>query len=229
MIARLVASHPIAPEVRHFTFEVPDVARLDYQPGQFVSLTYEFEGKKVTRAYSTASAPDGNRFDLCLNRVEGGKFSPHLFDLQPGGTVEMKGPLGTFVWKQPIRDTVLVATGTGIAPFRGMLPAALQQAPYQQYTLVFGARYESGLLYRQEWEQLAAAHPNFRFLPTLSRPDETWTGRRGYVQQHALDTIGERRDVDIYICGMRAMVDDLRQRLKDLGFDRKQIISERYD
>jgi NAD(P)H-flavin reductase len=227
--ARLVESHLIAPEVKHFTFDVPEVEQLPYLPGQFVSFTREFDGKKVTRAYSTASAPNGNRFELCLNRVQDGIFSPWLFDLEPGGTVDMKGPLGYFTWKHPVNDSLLVATGTGIAPFRGMLMSYLNGGGDKQITLVFGVRYEETLLYRAEFEQMEQKNSNFRFIPTLSRCDERWPGCRGHVQQHAIDAIGDRRDLDVYICGLKLMVDDMRARLKDLGFDRRQIIAEKYD
>ena len=227
--ARLIESHEIAPEVKHFTFDVPEVEQLPYLPGQFVSFSRDFGPKRVTRAYSTASAPNGNRFELCLNRVQDGLFSPFLFDMQPGDTVDMKGPLGYFTWRHPASDSILVATGTGIAPFRGMLNSYLASGGDRQLTLVYGVRFEPSLLYRQEFEQAAAAHPNFRFWPTLSRPEPTWTGRSGHVQQHVLEALGDRRDMDVYICGMKLMVDDVRQRLKDLGLDRKKIIFEKYD
>ena len=110
-----------------------------------------------------------------------------------------------------------------------MLHAHLEANPERQFTLVFGVRFEPSLLYRAEFEQLAKDHANFRFLPTLSRPREEWSGLRGHVQQHVIDSLGERRDVDVYICGMKAMVDDLRAKLKELGLDRRQIIFEKYD
>src|SRR5262249_27481468 len=73
MQARLIDVEEIAPDVRHFVFEAPGVARLDFLPGQFVSLSGPVEGRTITRAYSIASAPrDGNRFELCLNRVSDG-------------------------------------------------------------------------------------------------------------------------------------------------------------
>jgi CDP-4-dehydro-6-deoxyglucose reductase len=227
--ARLIESHLIAPDVRHFTFDVPEVEQLPYLPGQFVSFSHDFDGKKVTRAYSTASAPGGNRFELCLNRVQDGIFSPWLFTLEPGAAVEMKGPLGYFTWKHPVRDSILVATGTGIAPFRGMLMSYLRGGGTSEITLVYGVRYEESLLYRGEFREMAAYHANFRFLPTLSRPDAGWQGRRGHVQSHVLDVLGERRDMDVYICGLKLMVDDVRAQLKQLGLDRKQIVFEKYD
>lgn len=229
MLARLIESHEIANEVKHFTFEVPEVGELPYLPGQFVSFSHEILGKKITRAYSTASPPSGNRFELCLNRVQDGLLSPFLFDLQPGDALPMKGPLGYFTWREPMRDSMLVATGTGIAPFRGMLKAYLESGGDREITLVFGVRYEPSLLYRQEFEELAERYSNFRFWPTLSRPAETWAGRHGHVQMHVLEAIRDRRDMDVYICGMKAMVNDMRQQLKEIGLDRKQIIFEKYD
>ena len=80
-----------------------------------------------------------------------------------------------------------------------------------------------------EFELLAEQHPNFRFWPTLSRPEEGWQGRAGHVQMHLMEALGDRRDVDVYVCGLKLMVDDVRSRLKELGFDRKHIIYEKYD
>jgi NAD(P)H-flavin reductase len=229
MIAKLVESREIAPDIRHFVFEAPEVEELYFVPGQFVSFTEVLGGKKITRPYSIASAPGGNRFELCLNYVPDGHFSPHLFEMQPGGAIEMTMPLGYFVLRNPGKDAVMVATGTGIAPFRSMLKAYLGQGDPKQLTLIFGVRYERNILYRGEFEELAREHPNFHFWPTLSRPDPAWTGRTGHVQKHLVEAVGGRGDLDVYICGLKLMVDDVRSMLKGLGFDRKQIIFEKYD
>lgn len=229
MIARLIDAADIGDEVRHFVFEACGVERLEFDSGQFVSISSQAGGAKVTRAYSIASPPGGNRFELCLNRVKEGRLSPWMFELQAGGEIDFQGPLGYFVLRRPPNDSVMVATGTGIAPFRSMLAAHLAAHPNRQFTLIFGVRHERTLLYRAEFEGLEAAHPNFRFWPTLSRPGSDWRGRSGYVQEHLNEAIGERRDVDVYVCGLKRMVDDVRSRLKHLGFDRKRIIFEKYD
>ena len=234
MQARLRQSREIAPGVRHFEFEVLDVERFDFNPGQFVSLSAEvgsaYIGTKIiTRAYSLASMPNGNRFELCLNLVEGGHFSSLLFDMKPGDTVDMAGPVGFFVWRQPMSEAILVATGTGIAPFRGMLQQRFASGVQAKVHLVFGVRYEASLMYREEFERLASEHGEFTFWPVLSRPPADWQGRSGHVQEHVMEALGERRDVDIYICGLKAMVDDLRGRLKAAGVDRKRLIYEKYD
>lgn len=229
MKAHLIETRELAPDVRHFVFAAPEMEALAYQPGQFVSFSAPVNGRKVTRAYSLASAPAGNRFELCLNRVNEGLFSPYLFDLAPGAEVEMRGPLGYFVPKTPFGDSVFVATGTGIAPFRSFLESPAVVDSSAAITLLMGARHEAGLLYRGEFEALAARRPGFRYLPTLTRPPEGWTGRTGRVQAHLDEALGGRRGVDVYICGLKAMVDDVRAMLKAQGFEKAQVIFEKYD
>lgn len=223
----------LAPEVHHFEFEVPGVNQLSFTPGQFISVIDREDGKEVTRAYSIASPREGNKFALCLNRVPTGIVSRWLFELNPGDEVEMHEPLGYFTLRHPGRRAVFIATGTGIAPFRSML---LDHLPRTQphVTLLFGVRYPAGLLYREELEELSYEYPSFKFLPTVTRPDENWTGHTGRVQAHldeALDlrTPEEISNIDVYICGLKEMVDDMRKDLKQRGFDRKQIIYEKYD
>jgi NAD(P)H-flavin reductase len=229
MKAFLVESHEIAPQVRHFVFEVKEVERLHFKAGQFVSFKENLDGKEIIRPYSIASLPDGNRFELCLNLVEDGHFSPYLFKMNPGDSLEMGAPLGFFVVRNPAKDALFIATGTGIAPFRAMTPDYLSHPESKDLTLLFGVRHEGSIYYRDEFEKLATQRSRFRFWPTLSRPDGSWQGRTGHVQTHLLEAIGDRRDLDIYICGMKAMVDDVRGILKQMGFDRKQIIFEKYD
>jgi CDP-4-dehydro-6-deoxyglucose reductase len=218
----------LAPDVRHFEFEITDRDEFRFTPGQFVSIKESVAGREVTRAYSIASPPDGKRFALCLNRVPEGLVSPRLFALTPGEHVEVQEPLGYFTLRHPERPAIFVATGTGIAPFRSILLAALPtSAPI---TLLFGVRYAQGVLYRDEFENLAEQHAHFRFVPTVTRPDESWKGGVGRVQVHLGEALeGHGETPDVYICGMKEMVDDVRALLKQKGFDRKQIIYEKYD
>jgi ferredoxin-NADP reductase len=245
----------------HFEFLVEDVDEFPFTSGQFVStVASDANGKQQTRAYSIASAARANRFDLCVNRVEGGFFSNHLADLTdlpPGGTVKMHGPHGHFVLHTPITDSIFIATGTGIAPMRGfaqwLFPEdGSDRSEGKDIWLVYGTRYESELYYRDEFEALAAKHPNFHYVTTLSRADESWTGLRGYVQDHVARIVEERAarlgqalplpaidpatpaselkfDIYAYICGLNNMVSGVRDKLAGYGWHRKQIVFERYD
>ncbi len=229
MTARLIQSVEAAPDLRQFYFEAEELARLDFIPGQFVSFTDQIGGKEITRAYSISSAPNGtNRFELLLNRVQDGLFSNRLFAMQPGDAIAMRPPLGTFILRQPHRDAVFIATGTGIAPMRSMLLANLT-VDSPAFTLLYGVRHESHLLYREEFQDFAQRFPQFRFWPIVSRPEESWTGRKGHVQHHLEEALGRRTELDVYLCGLKMMVDDVRAILKGRGFDRKQIIYEKYD
>ena len=227
--AKLVKSVEAAPGLRQFFFEAEGVARLEFVPGQFVSFSDQVEGKEITRAYSIASAPNGaNRFELLLNRVEDGIFSNRLFAMQPGDTIAMRPPLGMFVLRRPPRDSLFIAAGTGIAPMRSILRAHLSPSS-PAFTLLYGVRHESHLMYREEFQDLEHRFPQFRFWPILSRPEATWTGRKGHVQHHLQEALSGRSDLDAYLCGLKAMVDDVRAILKSNGFERKQIIYEKYD
>ena len=99
-----------------------------------------------------------------------------------------------------------------------------------EYWLVFGTRYEHSIYYRDEFEQIERENPNFHYVPTLSRGGDDWQGRRGYVQDHVREIVAGRSDMQAYICGLHQMVDANRKLLKEeLGWDRKQIVFERYD
>jgi ferredoxin-NADP reductase len=228
MKARLIQSREIAPLTRHFEFESPEW-NAAFVPGQFLSVTATIGEDEITRAYSIVSPPDGNQFALCANLVQDGHLSPYLFSLLPGGEIDFKGPYGAFILRRPVSDSIFVATGTGIAPFRSMLLSQLNTHPEQRFTLIFGVRHEYGLLYHDEFTLLAETHSNFDYQPTLTRPPDHWKGRTGRVQAYAMEALGERRDVDVYICGLREMVDDVRMKLKETGLDRKRIIYEKYD
>lgn len=228
MKAILRRAADLAPGVRHFSFEVPEVDQFTFVPGQFVSVKHVLNGSEYTRAYSLASVPERNRFDLCLNLVPGGVFSTYLFSLNPGAELDFTTPLGYFTLRRRDRDALMIATGTGVAPFRSILHTELHQIT-GRVTLLFGTRYQESVLYAQEWQDLELRYPYFRFWPTLTRAKPEWSGRSGRVQAHLDEALAGRTDMDVYLCGLKEMVDDTRRLLKERGFDRKQIIFEKYD
>jgi ferredoxin-NADP reductase len=232
--ARLLGSTPLSEFTKHLEFEVCEVPRFGFVPGQWLSVKAMAPSREeFTRAYSIASPPDGDgRFAFCLNRVQDGFMSNHLCDLPEGAEIIFQGPFGDFILRPPLRDTLFIATGTGIAPFRSMLHWLLAERERHQghnFWLLFGARTERDIYYRDEFERLAAAHANFRFLPTLSRGPADWRGLRGYVQEHVKEIVGQRTDMNAYICGLDKMVRANRDLLKSLGWERSSIRYEKYD
>lgn len=227
--ATLIDSRLCAPHTKRLIFRVEDCERFDFRPGQYVSLTHSVQGVEITRPYSIASPPRGdNTLELCLNVVETSRFAKFLFQLPAGERVRLEGPSGDFGLRTPPRDSLFIATGTGIAPVRSMLQHLVAVSAVDTW-LLFGVRFEKGILFREEFERLAAEHPNFRFIPTLSRPGEGWHGATGYVQEHLERTLNGRRNVDAYICGLKAMVDEVARTLEQLGFPHDSIRYEKYD
>jgi ferredoxin-NADP reductase len=232
--ARLVGSTSLSGLTKHLEFEMVGVPRFGFVAGQWLSMKQATpDGEEITRAYSIASPPDNNnRFALCLNRVQDGFMSNFLCDMNQGQELRCQGPFGDFILRPPLRDTVFIATGTGIAPFRAMLHWLLadpERHQYKQLWLVFGNRTEQDIYYHQEFLDLARRHSHFHYLPTLSRGGPEWSGLRGYVQEHVPQIVHGRSDMHAYICGLDKMVRANRDLLKSLGWDRKSILYEKYD
>ena len=236
----------------HLEFAVDELSHFHFVPGQFIScVAVDHRGKTQTRAYSIASAPRTNMLDLCVNRVEDGFFSNFLSDLEVGRTIQFHGPHGFFTLRKPLTDAILIATGTGIAPILGFVQYLFPEtgedrSEGRNFWLVSGTRHETEIYYRKYFEKVAAERHNFHYLPTLSRPHEGWEGLRGYVQDHVAHILTRREsenhsppvptaaegtgfDIHAYICGLNKMVSANRERLTERGWQRKQIIFERYD
>jgi len=232
--ARLTRSISLSQFTKHLELEVVGVPSFGFVPGQWLSVkTTDEKGEEFTRAYSIAAPPSENgHIAFCLNRVQDGFTSNYLCDLTEGSEIYFQGPFGDFILRPPLHDTLFIATGTGIAPFRSMLQWLLsdpERHQERQLWLLFGARTEQDLYYRDEFARLAAAHGNFHFLPTLSRGTEAWPGLQGYVQDHIVPVVGQRTDMHAYICGLDKMVKANRALLKSLGWDRTAIRYEKYD
>ena len=243
---KLLLSEP--EQCYHLVFAIDDVQTFSYEPGQFIScIAEDSRGKQQTRAYSIASAPDANRFDLCVNRVAGGFFSNRLCDLQPGDRITFHGPHGLFTMVEPATDSLWLAVETGIAPMRAFAQSLFRNSrelsTAKEVRLLYGASRESAIYYRDEFEQLAAAHLGFHYAVSLSDGSESWAGVRGPVEDHVEHTVAAARnanapaaaqasglfDLHAYVCGLGEPVSAIRGRLKALGWQRKQIIAERYD
>ncbi len=252
-IVRLVEARPLTPHVRGLWFEVVSSSgqRADfrYDAGQYVELHVSTDTDGIVkRAYSLASPPpsDGpaGTFELAVTRVADGPGSEELHRLQVGAEIPMDGPIGLFTRiERHRRDAVargepecpalFVGTGTGGAPLRAIIRDELAKRKEASHlALLFGARTERDILWREELNALAHGDPRFTYDVTLSRGSAEWPGRRGYVQTHLREllTRPELARAHVYICGLSAMVSDVRDVLKrDLGVDRGRVHSERYD
>ena len=227
-----------SPTVRSFWIELPHHERLDYRPGQFLTLDLPVGQTRRDgwRSYSIAAAPDGsNQSELCIVHLPGGKGTTWLFEHATVGTeVKSKDPGGVFVLpREPLtKDVVMICTGTGVAPFRAMLQERLARETVN-FHLIFGCRTHADVLYREEFAAMARDHDNFRYSVALSRAEPTERAdvafSAGYVHPvYEAAYADVRADVQFYLCGWNVMVDEANRRLRDLGYPPAQITAELY-
>lgn len=219
--AEVEAIRDLTHDVREVVLRLVTPARLEFQPGQFISFDIAVEGKPnpVTRAYSIASPPSlADRLTLVFNRVAHGPGTGFLFGLTVGATVQCKGAAGSFRLRDDGDKAVLfVATGTGIAPLRSMLLAKLAQQPQADVTLFWGLRSQRDLYYQDELEALRTAHPHFRYTTVLSRPDNGWPGPTGRVTTLVAERIQSVQHLAVYLCGHGGMIKDVTATLQAKG------------
>ena len=219
--------------VRHLTFDVSGT-KLEgkIRVGQSIGILPPGEDENgrphKLRLYSVCSPSEGERGDSRFvsttvkrtieewddNSLYLGICSNYLADLSPGDTVKMTGPSGRrFLLPENAKDFnyIFFATGTGIAPFRGMIRELLESGMENDIVLIFGCPYRTDLLYADYFEPLSEEHSNFHYLPYVSREDRRSDGTKRYVQTclwddaELLDPILDRENTLLYICGLKGM------------------------
>jgi len=187
----------------------------------------------IRRAYSIASSSlSKDHLEFFVTLVRSGELTPRLYVLQAGDRIWL-GPkiTGTFTLRDvpPERDVVMVATGTGLAPYMSMLRTELSSGPPRRWAVLAGARHSWDLAYQAELITMARLSPRFTYLPTVSRPKEEpapWGGPTGYVQalwtggalQQAWGRKPAPKDTNVLLCGNPGMIDDMCKVLDAEGF-----------
>lgn len=222
----------VTSNTRRYWVELPETATFDFKPGQFITLDLPIheQRNKRWRSYSIASMPNGsNMIELLIVHLEGGNASAYIFnEIKEGSTLTLRGPQGVFVLPDIAqRDIYMVCTGTGIAPFRSMLRYIQEhEIPHKDIHLIFGTRTQQDILYRDEMEELQKSMPGFYYHPTLSR--EEWEGNKGYVHTVYEQLAASMQPSIFMLCGWRPMIDEGKQRILAMGYDKKDIIAELY-
>jgi NAD(P)H-flavin reductase len=197
--------------------------------GQHIEVTSS--NGRASHMYSIASWPDARapgEFDLAISH----SVHPELLgNLEPGRRVAHSPARGNFIWESGQGATLLIGIGTGVAPLRAILQAALGSSP-EPALLLLGARTEADLLFGDELEALARSEQRFIFAPTLSNASAEWSGARGRVHDHLERVLrllpqgrGDRR---AYVCGSTPMVRDTTNLLDALGVPRASVRVESY-
>lgn len=232
---QLESSQIIAPDVLHMNFVRSDSKGLESIPGQFITIHFDGpEGKRLRRSYSIATIPgQSERIEIAAAGVEGGAATQLLFNMQPGDTVETTGPFGRLVLTEDSPKTYwLIATGTGITPYRAMLPELVKRANEGvQINILAGGRTREHLLYSEDFLEASKASDNLHYHACLSRenPEDAQDHEHsGYVQK-VLESLGPNAETDVvYLCGNPNMIDDTFTYLKEAGFTPQTVKREKY-
>ncbi|MGY0799735.1 ferredoxin--NADP reductase [Lysobacter sp. A286] len=236
----------IAPQVGHYVFARDDGQPLDFIPGQFIQVHFHYaDGTPTKRSYSLATIPDpasdpNHLVEIAVSYVPGGAATALFEGLEEGDAIDATGPFGRFCLLPTDSNPryLLIGTGTGVTPYRAMLPQ-LEQAIVERdlrVVLLFGARNTAELLYGDEFRAFANRHPdNFRFIPCFSRelpaPDSPHAHadvRHGYVQQFLPEFAPDTATDVAYLCGNPNMVDTCFEALKESGLEVRQVRREKY-
>lgn len=222
--------------VKHLTFDISG-GDLEYLEGQSIGIIppgNDSNGKPhKLRLYSIASTRHGDHLDdktisLCVRQLEYknengemvyGVCSTHLCNLDVGADVTITGPVGKEMLLPDDEDAtiIMLATGTGIAPFRAFLWRMFKEQ-HEDYQfkglawLIFGIPFSANILYKEELEQLAAEFPdNFRLTYAISREQENAQGGKMYVQSRVVEYADEifemlqKPKTHFYMCGLKGM------------------------
>jgi ferredoxin-NADP reductase len=221
---------------KRFFIEINGVKDFNFHPGQFVTLDLPIHEQKNKRwrSYSIASAPNGtNVIELVIVLLHGGAGTTYLFnEVKVGTEFPVRGPQGKFILpEEPDKDLFLICTGTGIAPFRSMIHYLNEQKiMHRNVHLIVGSRKITDALYYNELLQLAKEEPNFYYHPVFSREENVPEGAyKGYVHQVYEKLLAEEKDpARFYLCGWKNMIDEAKERIVAMGYEKKDIHLELY-
>jgi ring-1,2-phenylacetyl-CoA epoxidase subunit PaaE len=234
----------VRPETRDavvVTFDVPAEARgkFRYEAGQHLTLKTLIDGEEVRRSYSICSSAQEQQLRIAVKRVADGFFSSWAHEtLAPGHAIEVMPPAGHFgVPLQPKarRHHVAFASGSGITPVLSIIKTVLEGEPASVITLFYGNRASSGVMFKEELEDLKDRHlTRLNLVFVLSREQQDIDLLNGRIDRAKCDALLEKwvdpADIDVaYICGPQTMMEEVSESLKAHGVDKARIRLELFD
>ncbi|CAM4109540.1 1,2-phenylacetyl-CoA epoxidase subunit PaaE [Bordetella tumulicola] len=217
------------------TFDLPEAlqSQFAFRPGQYLTLRTELDGEELRRSYSICSAPGDGLLRVAIKKVDEGAFSSWAnHELQPGQLLEVMPPAGNFTVDfspENHHHYVAFAVGSGITPVFSLVKTALSTEPHSRFTLFFGNRASSSVLFREEIEDLKNQYMDrFSLVYIMSRENqdiELFNGRLdGDKVDQLLSAWMSPDDIDFaFVCGPHTMIDSVVQHLQDRGLPKSQI------
>jgi benzoate/toluate 1,2-dioxygenase reductase component len=202
------------------------LSKLAFLPGQYVNL--KVPGSEQTRAYSFSSLPKDGEVSFLIRNVPGGLMSSFLTGLaKAGDSMTLAGPLGSFYLREIKRPLLLLAGGTGLAPFTAMLEKIANEGSAHPLHLIYGVTNDFDLVEMDRLEALAARIPNFTYSACVANPDSQYP-HKGYVTQHIEPKHLNEGEVDIYLCGPPPMVEAVSGYIREQGIQPANFYYEKF-
>ena len=230
-IGEVVETHPATPRAKSLLLDVPGWE--GHKAGQHVDIRLTAEdGYQAQRSYSIASAPEDNRVELVVERLDDGEVSPYLTDeLRPGDKLELRGPIGGwFAWEAKDGGPLFfVAGGSGIAPLMAMIRHRAAAGSDASCHLLYSSRSREETIFADELDQLAASDGSLQVFHTLTRsqpPD--WTGYARRIDRVMLAEVSPEENPLAFVCGPTPLVESVATELVGLGHDARRIKTERF-
>ncbi len=228
---RVVEIRDYTSRIRELFLKCEEPNQFQFRAGQFVMLHVPAEPKPALRAYSIASNDqqrDG--FRLIFNHIENGLASNFVWTLKGGELLDFTGPFGRLFFKEPpTQQIVMLSTGSGISQHFCYLESNLKKYPDLRYRVLMGMRTANDIYYRKELDSLKREFKDFDYEFVLSRADDSWTGKKGYVQHFLSEFNYRETPTTFYLCGNGGMIKDVKARLAEDGFDAANILAEAFD
>ena len=203
-----------------------ELESLAFLPGQYVNL--QVPGTSESRAYSFSSLQSGGVVSFLIRNVPGGLMSSFLAgQAKAGDAMTLTGPLGSFYLRDIKRPLLLLAGGTGLAPFLAMLEKIAAEGSAHPLHLIYGVTNDFDLVEMDKLEAFAARIPNFTFAACVANPGSSHP-LKGYVTQHIAPGQLNDGDVDIYLCGPPPMVEAVSQDLRQRGIQPANFYYEKF-
>lgn len=224
-ISILSEKEQVSSKVYRLVFDLGD-QRLSFHAGQTLMIHVS---DKVNRAMSIGSPPQEQKITIYDDISPMGPLSHYIIDRKVGDQIYFMAPLGRFVLdKTNNRKKILVATGTGLAPFIAMTADYYVTGGSAPITIYFGVRYKEDIFLAEKLAEYKQKFSHFNYILTLSKPADDWKGERGRVTDQVFSKETDLLNSDIYLCGNRAMVEEMKAKLYFLGVPETQVKTELY-
>lgn len=221
-------------DVKTFLFESAPASLFQHEPGQFVTLQLEIDGRSVSRCYTISSPPTRPQLlAITVKRQPGGLVSNWLHDtMAPGKRISADGPFGSFtIGRRPSAKYLFLSGGSGITPVMSMTRTLYDLGSDADVVFVHSARTPSDIIFRRELETIASTVPTVRVVHICEQdsPREPWGGLRGFLSKDMLPLlVADLAERVVFCCGPAPYMAAVRRMLVDAGFDMRNYHEESF-